>query len=976
MQFAILGPLHTKVNGTPIEVRRPRWRSILAYLLLHLGRPITINQLVTAIWGDHPVPTSPTQVHTAVSMLRRTFREAGAPDFIQSLPTGYRLNLDQEQLDAGIFATTLASARSDIATVADLRRALNLWRGRALEGIEAAYVNGARARLEEERLFLVEKLMDMEIERGNHRGITPELMGFLEMHPLRESLVERLLLALYHSGRKSDALREYTRVRRRLTGELGVEPGPDLRRLHQQILQDNPTVQPKTVIQSEQPSSRRRQRRLPQTSPVFTGRAWERAELYAALAERGTDERVVVCLHGPGGVGKSTLAIQVAHDLDQHFPDGRLYIDLQGSSPGLSPLTTFEILHRCLLGFGLEVAKIPNDEAAATRRYRELSRRRRLLIVLDNAIDTRQVENLVRATRSGGLIITSRMPMGLPETDQSLRLDVLSPADATSLLDRITGRAGADWAQFNQIAAYCDHLPLALSIAGQRLAREPDLTVTRLAAGLADHRDRLNALEVDGVGVRSTIRISYDLIASGSDPVDQLAADVFCVLGLLRVPSVDVEVISAILCEGDHQLAAAALARLARAQLVNPIGDGRYRPHDIIRATATDQARESMTTDRRTELIHRGIAFYAACASLSERLLRPGVESTLTRPAPEEMVSANVLDLVLRTSDDVEPWLDKNLPHLIAIAETAAESAETAEYAVTIANALSWILRKRGNFHREHALATAAVAATNKMDDPAALRHSLIQLGRVELYLGNYAAGFTHINRVLVSARADGDVFTEISAINDLSLAAIKQGDLPTAKRHLTECIELAAQKPGWVRAQVTALHNLAIVDALLGRRSEAAELLKESLLLRPTTSERAGEGSDRVLLGVICCAMGKLDEAIEQLVEGIDICGRHGDRVDTWFGLAALSVARLRQTRHLDAITAGYRCLSVARGMNQPFTEKSAHQLLALAHQAVGEPDDARTHQRRADSIDTTPLAPEAQLVASLIADLTNEVS
>lgn len=966
MRFSVLGPLRVEAPGGIVDIDRPRWRSVLAYLLLRADRLVTTEQIVAAVWGGDPVRTAATQVHTAISALRRTFRDAGHPDLIRSRSAGYTLSVAPDRLDlAGFGAAAAAAGTAGTGDIAELRRALDLWRGQAFEGIDGSFVAAARTRLEEQRLSVFEALMDLEIARGNHRDITPELMGYLEFHPLRESLVERLIRALYLSGRKSDALREYMRIRQRLTAELGVEPGPELRGLHLEILQDAPVTRPRPPPHP-QPATGPRQ--LPPPSKVFTGRAAERAQLRDALSPPAGGARPIVALHGSGGAGKSTLAIQVAYDLGAVYPDGQLYVDLQGSSPGLVPLTPLEILRRLLSGLGRPEAEIPTDAAAAAREYTQLSAGSHFLVLLDNATDPGQVEPVLRACRSGAVIITGRAPLALSDLALSLRLDVLPPADAISLLDRIAGRGGADWSEFSRIAAYCDYLPLALCIAGGRLAREPDLSGSRLAASLADHRDRLDTLEVDGVGVRSSIRVGYDLIASGSGPADGVAAAAFCVLGLLPLPTVDAGLIAAVLCPDDPPLAATALSRLARAQLIGADGDGRYRPHDMVRAVAGGYAEETIGVRRRAELRGRGFAYYAGCALLADDLLRPTRKGTTPRPDPYDLVPRQVLQQVLRGPDDVGGWLDATLPNLVAAVRLAAADGDTAQHAVTIAKALSWVLRKRGEHHREHALAESAVAAAEGLGQPGTLRRALMQLGRVELYLTEYDAALGHLDRALESARADGDRYDQLSTLNDLSLAAIKRDDLPGARRLLRECIDLCATIPEGARISAIPIHNLAAVEALLGQWRAAAELLRRGLPLRLAAKDRAGEGTDLILLGTIGCGLGELDEAATHLDTGIGICESIGDRVDGWFGLAALTLVQLRQGRHLEAVAVGQRCLRTARGIDQPFAEKCAHRLLSLAHTAAGEPGDARVHARGAEAIDAAPSSLEARLIDVLL--------
>lgn len=966
MRFAVLGPLHATVNGRSVDIERPRWRSILAFLLLQNDRPVTTDMIVSAVWGGQAVSTAPTQVHTAISALRRKFRAAGVENLIHNRQSGYTMDVASFQFDAAEFSLAVVEARRPAAgdaSVENLRRALALWRGQALEGVSGAFVQGARTRLEEEQLEAVERLMELELTRGNHSDVTAELLGYIEAHPLRESLVRLLILALYRSGRKSDALREYSRIRERLTIELGVEPGPELRELYLKVLQDDPTLRqapPHPTFSASTPGPHT----LPRQSAAFTGRSAERAQLARVLAQPRQGP-TVVALNGSGGVGKSVLAVRLAHDLAEVHPGGQIYVDLFGSSPGLAPLSATEVLRRCLRGLGVSESDIPAGEDEAAHSLRQHSDGSPRLLVLDNAVHAAQVDPVVDALASGSVIVTSRAPLDLPTACIHMRIDALPPADAVALLDKVAGRTGDDRESFNQIAAHCDYLPLALSVAAGRLAREPDLSGARLASNLADHRERMTVLEADGVGVRSSIRVGYDLIAAGSGAVDRLAARVFCVIGLVPLPSVDAGVIAALLTPDDPSLVESALNRLARMRLISGDGDGFFRIHDIVRSAAAEYAAETLTSQERSRLRRLAVEYFAACVLLAGEMLRP--ERKSDGPAPGDLAPPQVLALALRTPDDVGPWLDRALPNIIAASQLAVDTAgETARHAVTMAEALSWVLRKRGEFHRDHALAVNAVSAAEGLGDAAALRRALIHRGRVEVFLGSYDDAAVHINRALESARADGDVSACFSALNDLALVAIRRDDLPQARQLLLEGAELASQQPP--RARLIVMHNLAVVHALLAEWSQAAELLRSSLALHRESADRAGVGTDLVLLGVTECALGDFDAAVLRLNEGVAVCEDLGDRVDSWFGLAALTHLHLSQGRRLEAVVVGQRCLASARTLNRPYAEKVAHDFLAKAHHAAGEEVDGRMHARRASAIDDPPAAPEDRILAGML--------
>jgi DNA-binding SARP family transcriptional activator/tetratricopeptide (TPR) repeat protein len=964
MRFAILGPLEVVVNGRLINIARPRWRSVLAYLLLNSNRFVSTGQLITALWGNDPPATASTQLHNAVSAIRRALRQAGADGVISTQQAGYAIHLSADSLDLAAFTQAVSTARElaqtdPPAAMAQLRTAVGLWRGEALEGINGVFVTGARVRLAEERLAAAERLIGLEIAQGNHTDVIAGLVGLVESHPLRESLTRLLMLALYRGGRKADALTAYAALRERITTDLGLEPGAELRQLHLEILQDDPAPSGIAVL------SLVSARQLPPPDIAFTGRAAERGRLRDALtgAVPGAPARAkVVLLHGAGGAGKSTLAIQAAHDVAEEFPDGQLYLDC--------PLTAMEILRRCLRGLGQPEAAIPASESEAAALYRSLTADRRLLVFLDNADDLAQVQPVIPVSPQAAVIVTSRPPLTLLNPDLMLRVESMPPAEAVALLTRTAGRAiSTDEPCLYDIAAYCDYLPLALSIAGARLACEPDLSASRLAAALSNRRNRLDWLELDGVGVRSSIRIGYDLVMSGVSRTDQVAVAAFRALGLLAVPSLDGGLIAAMIGEDSHATGSAALARLARAQLVRSTGDGRYHVHETVRLVAAECAEEMTSSGDRLSAVQRGLTYFLGCALRAAELLRLGRSSRIDQPRLAELAGMDLTGAGLSSAADVGPWLDRELPNLVAAAQIAASGAS--EYhAIWLAESLTRPLRKRGEFHRESALARNAVEAAERLRDEALLGRALLHLGRSELHLGRNAAAHAAASRSLDIAVASGNLRGQASALNDVGLIALARADDTLAQECFASCVRLGhgTADEAWINRIM--LHNLGHIHIRLGDWHAAGLNLTESLRLRRETGDRA-TGTTLVLLGMVKCHLGELGEAVSYLAEGVSISQATGFRVDSARGLSTLAVAYLKQGKTADAATAARESLNEAIALGDPYAEATAHRLLAAAL-AGSNPRESRAHTMMAAAINSSPSnAPEDFAIESLLASL-----
>ncbi|MCX4750512.1 AfsR/SARP family transcriptional regulator [Kitasatospora sp. NBC_01287] len=246
MQFAILGPLEVRSEGDPVEVLRPRRRALLAFLLLHANRQVSTEQVVDALWCEAP-RTARAQVHTAVSGLRGCLPAPFAHSLC-SESAGYRLSVRAGALDSAEFsrrlgaAQTLAGQGGKAEAVRMLRSALELWRGTALTGVDAPFAEPARARLGEERVVACKLLADLELEAGRHLELVPELTTWFNEYPAFEAVAERLALALYRSGRQTDALGVIRRIRALLADEFGLAPGHGLAQLEGEILRADPAL--------------------------------------------------------------------------------------------------------------------------------------------------------------------------------------------------------------------------------------------------------------------------------------------------------------------------------------------------------------------------------------------------------------------------------------------------------------------------------------------------------------------------------------------------------------------------------------------------------------------------------------------------------------------------------------------------------------------------------------------------------------
>ncbi|MFI9814411.1 AfsR/SARP family transcriptional regulator [Saccharothrix variisporea] len=497
MKFGVLGPLTVRTSdGVPVPIRGKRLRTLLSVLLVHAGRPVAAHQLVDALWEGEPPKSYLSNLHTYVSRLRDRL-----PDLRIDHTDGlYTARVHPDDLDLLVFrgrvdAARLAVRRGEHAMAADLyRSALALFRDRPLLDLDAPALEPEISHLESTRLLLVEDRFEAELAAGRHVEVVAELEALVAEQPTRERLCRQLMLALCAAGRQADALAAYRTTRDRLVEAVGVEPGPALRRLHREILRgDVPEPPPVGGEASVFPICQ-----LPPDTADFRGRHAEQRRLVAELSAAGPVP--VVVLTGQAGVGKTALAVRVAHRLRARFPDGQLFLDLGGS--GATPRAPGDLVAGLLRALQ---ADVPDDVAERVAALRAVLADRRVLVVLDDAGHADQVRALLPGTTGSAVLVTALRRMDDLAGSTPVPVGPLAPEDARELLAAVAGteRVAAEVVAADEVARWCGHLPAAVRIAGTRLAQRPHLGLRAFAERLADERGRLDELCVGGVGVRS-----------------------------------------------------------------------------------------------------------------------------------------------------------------------------------------------------------------------------------------------------------------------------------------------------------------------------------------------------------------------------------------------------------------------------------------------------------------------------------------
>lgn len=561
LDLRVLGPLRVSVDGVPVGVSAAKQRALLAALILNAGKTLMVEKLADVLWDERPPHNARGAIHAYVMRLRRALNCGGIDQLILTMPGGYLLDVDEDATDVARFRRLArqaerAAAASDVeAASRQLGEALKLWRGPPLEDVDSDSLRrNEAAQLTEQRLFVTERRIELELALGHHRDVISELNALVELYPLRERYWHLLMLALYQSGWRADALAAYRRARRLFIAELGIEPGDELRDLHDAMLADRPVSSVgdrrwawrasagpiagpadtsadagsddagSEVSRRRWPGSARpanhagddlaarpaarhcripgrvespagtgqdyariRQCQLPRDVSDFVGRG-EVSDMIVTDLSGSQPISPVVVLTGPPGVGKTALAVRVAHRVRGQFPDGQLYLRLESRG---DPARTGVILADLMLAAGRSRGSIPDglDQRAAA--FRAWLADKNVLLVIDNVADATAVRPLLPGTPGSAAILTSRHDLRALTVLDGARhytLGVLQPTEALELLDRALGsRAAAESAAAAELAALCGYLPLALRIAAVSLSGKPGMRLGNYTARLRLH---------------------------------------------------------------------------------------------------------------------------------------------------------------------------------------------------------------------------------------------------------------------------------------------------------------------------------------------------------------------------------------------------------------------------------------------------------------------------------------------------------
>ncbi|MEU7480343.1 BTAD domain-containing putative transcriptional regulator [Lentzea sp. NPDC042327] len=949
-EFKVLGSLQVLDSGRPVELRSAKQRVLLAALLMKPNAPVSFYELMEHLWGEEPSGSARATLQTYVMRLRQSLDDFADRKLVRTWPTGYSIHVGDDQLDLLTFQRLRAEARRapDLETEARLLgEAAALWRGPALDQLSSLRVEQTDVqRLNEQRWEVLERRNDAELQLGRHDQLVDELRSLVAHHPLRERFWYQLMLALHRTGQQAQALDVYRRAGEVLAEELGIDPNAELRALHMEVLAGSSAP----VAVQAGPSW------LPPAVGDFSGRADEVARLTTGLRGGGT-----WTVTGSGGVGKTSLAVHCAHLVRDAFPDGQLYLNLRGGEQ--KPVEPAAALDRLLRGLGVSGGAIPSTVDDRVDLYRDLLSDRRVLVVLDNAVNEAQVRPLLPGTTSGAALVTSRAALAGLEAAHVVPLDVLPPADALGLLRSALGdvRVAAEPGAAQAIVTYCGRLPLALRVAAARLVARPHWQLAKLAGRLSDERRRFDELSLGDLDVRASLALSYD----GLDETHRRA---FRLLSLVDTPDFPAWVAAPLLGldldDAEDHVEALVDARLVDYAGRDALGQVRYRLHDLLRAFGREAADEDPAT---------------ALKPLVERWLDLVTRADADLPHQGVRLAPRALEPF--DLGDAAEWFDAEWLNIGAVL-TQAAALGLGDLAAQLAIRSSAFCDLRARFDDWEQINDIGLACGSAALKPVLHQQRGILRARLHDYAGAsaefrsaqegfaaagdvwgeaygwYGMGWMHEwsgrsrearaahREAMTRFVAAGNPHGEVEVLCSLGAIERRAGGLTAAQDYLERARRVAGQL-GDEQSELMATLELGRLHQFTGELDLSAAFLRSSLAAAQKLGDPDMAANIRLFLADTLVRSGAVAPAQEQLTAAWEFFEEHDDRqgrIWVWrlrSGLAASADEALR--------LAGL-ALKAAREMDSPPELGRSLRVMGDALERCGRGDEAREHWRQAE--------------------------
>jgi DNA-binding SARP family transcriptional activator len=926
MRFRLLGPVEVWAGGDWHPIGAPKWRSVLAALLVKAGQIVPADELINEVWGDKQPAKATNLVSIYVLRLRRLIGDTDGSILVTRAP-GYLLKLAPGDTDAQVFETLVREGGRAYAAgdpeqaAAQLSEALLLWRGSPLADVPATTLVEAEAgRLTELHFDAAELRIQAELACGSHAQVIPELRRLLADNSLRENLWLLLMRALDGAGRHAEALDAYGQARSVFSEELGVDPGAELRQFYARLLAKDEeltreaeapgSISAGTVTSSAKPPGpvpAPPEAQVPRSVPVpaqlpadvadFTGREDEVEHLCDLLVSGGAgiDPGAVriALVAGSGGLGKTSLAVHAAHRVKASFPGGQLYVDLLGATP--QPLSPGDALARFLRDLGVDGRDIPVDEDERAARYRTVLAGRRMLVVLDNARDAAQVRPLLPGTASCAVLVTTRSRMPDLASTRLVDLNVLDDDEALTLFTRVVGdeRASAEPEATAELLLACAGLPLAIRICAARLNTRSGWTIGAMASRLRDEHRRLDELRAGDMAVRASFQVSFASLPAAVQPGGAAPANAFRLLGLWQGPSISSAAAAALFGTPEH-LAEDALEALVDAHLLGSTSEDRYKFHDLLRVYSSELAAADLSRQVRDAAIGRLLTWYMRTADAAATVVSPHRYNVPLDPASDDSAPLGFV-----SAEDTLAWYDSERANIVAATRQASQYG-LHEIAWRLPAPLFSVFSRRGNW--------ADLITTNRIALASARQAGNRQGEAWVLNTLGQALGIIHdgesigcLEQSLAIRREIGDRMGEAQAANNLADAYEALGRGEEAVELLRRGLELS-RKVSYRYGEAVALSNLGAALLHLDRAAEAVELLRQSRSLFAEIGFPDGAGYAGHSLGRCYLSLDRDDDALDCLQQALASHQAAGNRNRQAVTLRSLALALSRSGQSAQA--------------------------------------------------------------------------
>ncbi|MFI6761827.1 BTAD domain-containing putative transcriptional regulator [Micromonospora sp. NPDC050417] len=961
LRVDVLGPLTVSRGGRAVTFATSAQRGLLGMLALRLNASVARDEIVEVLWGTQPPKTAVTQIHMAVGQLRTMLEPARAQrspgGVIQLDHAGYRLRLGDDQVDLASFTAMLARAR----TLRDQRpdEALDLldqsllwWRGPVLADANPRLRDHPVAvEAGQQRLAAALLLADIAIELRRYERAVAPLRHLAQDAPYHEGVHARLILALAGCGERATALRLFAEVRDRLVDELGVEPAQEIRAAHLRVLRDEVPERDGDPDGDGSPEAVRVPRRdawvvpslLPPDIADFTGRERLVEEVHTLLTG-GSNALMIAAIAGMGGVGKSALAVHVAHLAATAYPDGQLYVNLRGSEP--RPLEPGEVLARFLRSLGVDNRAVPDDVVERAALYRSRLADRRVLVVLDNAASEEQIRPLLPGASTCAVLVTGRSRLTGVEGARWIDLDVFDPDNSLRLLGRITGeqRVASEQADAAEIVRLCGGLPLAVRVAGARLMARPGWRLAYFAGLLADERRRLDRLATGDLEVRASLTLSYQ-------GLPDTARRLFRMLGLFTTQDfphwLTACLLGISLDDATEHVDALVDAQLLAMSAPDRIGQIRYRFHDLVRLYARERAEAEEGADGCAAVLARG---HGAWLAFAERMATdvPGpCYAPIHGSAPRTPIGF-VTDGSMPRFEALD-WFDAERSALRALIRQACDLGLD-ELAFGLAGCLEKYFDIRGMYVEW--IATNELVIETCRHNGNLLGEAVMLRGLVDVRTWNGTQGAGEAMTVL---RAEGarllEMFSKLGERRGMADAAVICSWGLTAQGAVEEAMAMAqdslrlAEETGHLGGQARAHVALALAYSEQTRLERVLTHLHTALELSRVLGSSRYESTVQQFLGIAYREAGDLDSSRKALAESLVISGRYRDHYAEVLTMLALARVHLRGGDPRAAREAAATSLAMGREYTMTHHIADALQVLGEVALARGRPDEAITH-------------------------------